>query len=417
VSRHPELYQWNDTLAGRFPKLPRPLVWGLALWTLGMILARRCGLSSVALMLAPLLGQPDNTLRQRLKEFYLEAAAKGGAKRGRQRHDFAVADCFAPLLAWVLSYWGCRRLVLALDPTTLGDRLHVLCVSAVYRGLAIPVAWKVLAGNQKEAWHPHWCDLLGRLRPSLGEDWRVLVLTDRGLESPRLFQEIVGHGWHPLMRVKANGKFRPTGWYQFYAFGAFAPRVGARFAATGTAYKTSDTPLSCTLLACWTEGHEEPWLLLTDLGPQAANPCWYAFRAWIEQQFKVIKRGGWQWQLTKMADPARVERKWLTIAVATLWLVAVGGESDEQIAVETVGPLPPPRAARGRALPPGPEGEAGQPVRRHRVFARGAAVLLAALLNRSGLPPWHFAPDPWPEPWHDVPTVTEEDFCSGKFYP
>jgi hypothetical protein len=344
MPRHPELYHWRDTLASRFPKLPRTFVWLLALWSLGMIVARRCGLSTVALFLGRLLGRPHNTVRQQLREFYQEKEAKAGARRGRRRRDFDPRDCFAPLLGWVLSFFGCKRLALALDPTTLGSRLHVLCVSVVYRGLAIPVAWKVLAGGQKGAWHPHWCDLLGRLHQALGPGWTVLVLSDRGLESAALFQEVVGYGWHPLMRVKAAGQFRPAGWHKFYAFGRFAPRVGAKFAAAGRAYKTSARPLECVLLACWEAGHGEPWLLLTDLPAASANPCWYAFRAWIEQGFKVAKSGGWQWQYTKMTAPGRVERHWLAIAVATLWVVAVAGEGDEAIAVATVGRLPGPGA-------------------------------------------------------------------------
>jgi hypothetical protein len=417
MPHHPELYSWNDTLAQRFPKLPRLYVFLLALWTLGMILARRSGLSSVSLFLSRLLGQPDNTLRQRLREFYQEAAAKAGAKRGCQRTDFDVTACFAPLLAWILSSWTCRRLVLALDPTNLADRLHVLCISIVYRGLAIPVAWKVLAGNQKEAWHPHWCDLLERLHRALGPDWKVLALTDRGLESPRLFAAIRAVGWHPLMRVKAAGQFRPQGWHKFYRFGEFCSRIGSRFAAVGRAYKTSDTPLEeCTLVACWEAGHEEPWLLLTDLPPQAANPCWYAFRAWIEQGFKVIKSGGWQWQHTKMTDPGRVERHWLAIAVATLWVVALAGECETAIAVETVPPLPASAGGRRRAGEAVPGARKGRP-RLHRVFVRGLAELTAAWLKRTGLPPWCLHPEPWPEPWHDVPTVTEEEFCLQRFYP
>lgn len=233
----------------------------------------------------------------------------------------------------------------------------------------------------------------------------MLVLTDRGLESSWLFRHIVGLGWHPLMRVKAGGKFRPDGWRRFYPLGGFAGHVGARFAARGTAYPSSDMPLGCTPLACWEGGHDEPLLLLTDLAPQAANPCWYAFRAWIEPGFKVLKSGGWQWHKTRMTDAGRAERLWLALAVTTLWLVAVGGESDEGIAVETVGRLPQPG---GRVVGKG---------RQHRVFVNGLAVLLAALLNRTGLPAWHMEPESWPEPWHDVPTRTEDQFCSEKVYP
>src|SRR5262249_32818638 len=147
-----------------------------------------------------------------------------------KRRDFAVTDCFAPLLAWMVSFWSQRRLALALDVTNLSDRLHVLCVSVLFGGIGLPVAWKILPGNQKGAWHPHWCDLLKRLDRALGDSWQVVVLSDRGLESARLFAAIVAQHWHPLMRAKGYGKFRPDGWTHWYALESFAPRVGSRFA-------------------------------------------------------------------------------------------------------------------------------------------------------------------------------------------
>ena len=66
--------------------------------------------------------------------------------------------------------------------------------------------------------------------------------------------------------------------------------------------------------------------------------CWYGLRAWIEQGFKRIKSGGWQWQYTRMDDPARAERLWLAVAVATWWLLSVGGEADAKILPETMEP-------------------------------------------------------------------------------
>ena len=408
MSRRPELYHWQADLANHFPDLAPAFVALLALWSFGLILARRCGLTSVALQLSALLGGPFNTLRQRLREFYQEAPAKAGAKRGLKRRDFDPADCFAPLLRWVLSLWPGRRMALALDATSLGDRFTVLCVSAVYGGLAIPVAWKVLPGKGQGPWHPHWCDLIARLAPALGPDWEVVALSDRGLESPRLFRAIVAAGWHPLMRVKAIGLFRPAGWVGWYGLGHFVPRVGARFAAAGTAYRTKAKRLDCTLLACWGEGHEEAWLILTDLPAAAASPCWYAFRSWIEQGFKVLKRGGLQWQNTRMRDPERAGRLWLALAVALLWLVVIGAvlESDER--KETIGALP-----RGA-------GEEGRP-RQHRLLARGLAAWLAAALSGAGLPVGPLPPEEWAETWQGVPVPTERDlfaeFLPDETYP
>jgi hypothetical protein len=65
--------------------------------------------------------------------------------------------------------------------------------------------------------------------------------------------------------------------------------------------------------------------VLTDLAPELSDASWYGLRSWIEQFFKDGKRGGWQWQRTRMTEAARAERLWLGLAVATLWLVRVGG--------------------------------------------------------------------------------------------
>ena len=93
----------------------------------------------------------------------------------------------------------------------------------------------------------------------------------------------------------------------------------------GTAFSTPGRQLAGTLLGWWGSGHEEPWLILNDLDPQQGDASWYGLRGWIEQGFKDSKRGGWQWQHTRMQDPQRAERLWLAIAVTTLWLLRVGG--------------------------------------------------------------------------------------------
>jgi hypothetical protein len=312
--------------------------------------------------------------------------------------DFQAGSCFAPLLAWVLSFWSEKRLALALDVTNLGSRFHGLCISALYGGIGIPVAWKILIGHQPDAWHPYWCELLQRVQAAVDPDWRVVVLSDRGLESPRLFTALAALGWHPLMRVKRGGKFRPAGWCGWYWMSDFVRWPGTRFAMPGVAYKSE--ALACTLLACWDEGHEEPWLLLTDLPAQAANPCWYAWRAWIEQGFKVIKSGGLNWQNTRMTQTERAERQFLAVAVTTRWLVAVGAELEHQTPVETISRLPAAqRSAEGRG-------------RRTRLFVCGAAAVLAALINGAVLPQGKLDQETWPEPWH-TPTLTENDFLNA----
>ena len=278
MSRHPELYQWIATVANHFPRLSKPQATGLAWWSLGMLLARTCALSAVAGQLAPLLGQSFNTVRERLRDTYREADAKAGSRRT----ELDLGECWAPWLAWVLEGWSGEQVAIALDATTLGQRFVVLAVSVLYRGCAVPVAWKILPATEKHPWQPEWLALLQRFRAVAPAGWTVIALADRGLYAPWLFQAIRALGWHPLLRVNQQGTFRPQGWVHWVPFTQLVPAVGRRFAGAGTAFHGKKTRLECTLLGCWDDGHDDPWLVLTDLPPQAADACWYGLRAWIE---------------------------------------------------------------------------------------------------------------------------------------
>src|SRR5882762_3076142 len=147
MSCHPRVTEWTQTIQAHMPHLSKPKDTVLTLRSLGMVLARSCALTAVSAFLAPLLGRKEHTVRQQLREFCYEAAAK----RGTDRCALRVETCFLPLLAWVVSLWQGTQLALALDATTLGTRFTVLVVSVVYRGSAIPVAWVVLSATPTHA--------------------------------------------------------------------------------------------------------------------------------------------------------------------------------------------------------------------------------------------------------------------------
>ena len=275
------------------------------------------------------------------------------------------------------------------DATTLGTRLTVLAISVVYRGCAIPVAWTILPANQPHAWRREWLRLLRTLRPAIPMGWTVIVLADRGLYAGWLFRRIVRLGWHPCLRINAGGTFRPTGHRCFYPLATFVPHIGSRWHGTRTAFKRAPRPLSCTLLACWEEGYTAPWLILTDLPPEAGDAGWYGLRAWIEPGFKVTKRAGWQWQRTHMTEPQRAARLWLAVAVATWWLLRVGGMADAAIPDSTL--LDVSAALSGQRRQ-----RRTTRLRLVSAFRRGWTLILVALLDHEPLPLGMFLPEPWP---------------------
>jgi hypothetical protein len=346
-----------------------------------------------------------------LREWCYEAKAK----RGQKRQALDVTTCFVPLLRWVVSLWSGTTIALAVDATSLKEHFVVLSISVVYRGCGIPVAWTILKGQQKEAWRGHWLRMLDQLGSAVPTDWTVLVLADRGLYAPWLYRRIVRLGWHPFLRINRGAKFRPAGQRDWYWLSALVGQVGDHWRGVGTAFSSYNRQLPCTLVAWWGEGHEEAWFILTDLPADACDAAWYGLRAWCEQGFKCTKRGGWQWQNTRMSDPARAERLYLAMAVATLWMISLGCGLE-------VGPtadlpdLPDLRLILGIKNP------MTRP-RRTSLFRLGRIWLLVQLISAQPLPlPSWLVPEPWPVgPHQPVPSRSRHELSSHvthrKTYP
>lgn len=115
-----------------------------------MVMSQSCGQTTVAGFLAGLQGKKEGSVRQRLREWYMGEEEK----KGIDRREVDVTLCFNGLVLWVLSWWSSveKRLAIAIDASSLGERFVVLAISIVYRGCAIPVAWVVIKAAEAGSW-------------------------------------------------------------------------------------------------------------------------------------------------------------------------------------------------------------------------------------------------------------------------
>lgn len=367
------------------PQLSKPQAAVLALWSFGMVISQSCGLTTVSSSLATLLAVKENSVRQRLREWYYAKEDK----RGKQRCEIDVRHSFVPLLRWILSWWSPyeKRLALAMDATSLGQSLVVLAISVVYRSCAIPIAWRVLPATKKGSWQEPWLELFAAFQDEIPPDWVVIVLADRGLYAKWLWEAIQRCKWHPFLRINRRFFFRPKDGSEFATLQLSFQHPGQKWAGTGTCFKVHS--IQATLLVQWEDGFEEPWLILTDLSPDYALPCWYGLRAWIECGFKHVKSAGWQWQYTRMVDAQRATRFWLTLAVATLWVLSVGGAADASLSTFASDVKSGSSTAHRRlSRIPSP--------RLLSCFHRGIFLIITNLIAHKSLPLGRFIPQPWP---------------------
>jgi hypothetical protein len=388
------LSSWKQEVSSAFTHLSKAQVLGLVYWSVGMALTGSGGISQISALLAQLLKEKEGTVFQRLREWYLDAEHKPGD----HRCELDVTSCFGPLLSWIIGLWAGseKRVALALDATTLGDRWTVLAICVVIRGCGIPVAWKVIGAHAKGSWRPYWEALLMHLDGALPAQWQVLVLADRGLYARWLFEAIVEKGWHPFLRINQAVKARAAGESDFDWISRWLPTPGSSWQGEVECFVEKKSRLVCTLLMQWQQGYEHPWIVITDLAPQEANVAWYGLRAWVECGFKDVKRGGFGWHHEKMHEADRVERLWLAMAVAMVWMVSLGTQAESQLPVACPEQLPEQHIARQR-MRTCARAASQPPARRLSCAQRGRLILLACLLQAEALPIGQFVPESWPE--------------------
>ena len=376
-----EWYHLVESTEQYFPDLRSSQIRGLALWVYGALLAKSACQSAVISALSSIA--TFHAKRQFLREFLRD----GSEKATPCNTQLDVTLCFAPLLRWLLSLWKGQQLALAIDATAQGDRVVALVVSVLYRGGAIPIAWSILPANRKGPWIPNILRLLQLLAPEVPKSMKVVVMTDRGLWSPRLWKQIRALRWHSLMRVKNNTSFQPLQGCRQPAR-QLIPEPGHAWVGRGTAFSKPKCRRFGTLVVVWDKDQKELWIVMTDLPPEDVGVCWYGLRFWIELGFRALKSVGWQWQRTKRTDPDRVARYWLVLAVATLWTTAYGTRVED---ADSLG-VPPENLRSPRPY------LALADKRRDSVIKKGISCMTRQLLRgRPWLRLW-LLPEPWPNP-------------------
>ncbi len=72
------LKDWSTIVSAHFPHLSLPEVAGLATWSFGMVITSSSSLTRISEFIAKVNGEKSNTVRQRLKEWYLDSDTKKG---------------------------------------------------------------------------------------------------------------------------------------------------------------------------------------------------------------------------------------------------------------------------------------------------------------------------------------------------
>jgi Transposase DDE domain len=230
---------------------------------------------------------------------------------------------YEPLLAHLLWLLGKQPLRLVMDLTQVGPWCRALVVTVVYRRRTLPLAWHLYAGASGNVPVNDAIALLEPIYRHVPSDTAVYLVGDTGFRAGDLLRWLRERQWHYVIRQRKESGVRTdtTPWTPLADL-AIAP---GQTRVVGWVWLFKTTPFGPTwLLLHWAAGQEEPWLLISDCPDPALVLRLYRRRAWIETTFRDMKASGFDLDATRLRDPLRLDWLLLGIAIAYVWLVALG---------------------------------------------------------------------------------------------
>ena len=219
--------------------------------------------------------------------------------------------------------------VLVMDGSGVGRGCTALMIHVVYKGRALPLAWRVRQapkGHFPEDLHIALVELIRKVIP---EGAQVVFVGDGEFDGTALQATLHEAGWsyacRTAMSTVATWEGAP---FRLDALGACIQP--GRLIELKEAYVTREAYGPIMVLCCWAKGYQEPLYLVSNLATAEEACRWYQKRFRIETFFSDQKSRGFHIHKSHIADPQRLSRLFIAACLAYIWIVYLGslGETE-----------------------------------------------------------------------------------------
>src|SRR3989442_2305871 len=235
---------------------------------------------------------------------------------------------FLPYADILLRHLALQTVVLVMDGSVAGRGCNALMIHVVYKGRALPLAWRVLQGPKghfPEDLHIALVELVSGLIP---EGAQVVLLGDGEFDGTRLQHTVQDAGWSYVCRTGCHR----TAWWDGATF---------RLDTLGTCIKpgtlielsevlfTREAYGPIMLICGWAKGYKEPIYLVTNMAAAEEACRLYSKRFRIETLFSEQKSRGFHRHQSPLADPQRLSRLFIVnlliaACLAYIWIGYLG---------------------------------------------------------------------------------------------
>jgi hypothetical protein len=230
---------------------------------------------------------------------------------------------FLPYADILLQACALQTLVLVMDGSVAGRGCNALMLHMVYKGRALPLAWRVRQGPKGHFPEDLHIALVELIRELIPEGTTVVLLGDGEFDGTRLQQTVEDAGWSYVCRTGTH----MTAWWDGETFRL--DTLGAcikpgNLIALSEVLFSRETYGPIMLICGWAKGCKEPIYLVTNM-VSAEEACrLYSKRFRIETFFSDQKSRGFQLHKSHISDPQRLSRLLIAACLAYIWIVYLG---------------------------------------------------------------------------------------------
>jgi len=230
---------------------------------------------------------------------------------------------FLPYADVLLRHLALQTVVLVMDGSGVGRGCTALMLHVVYKGRALPLAWRVRQapkGHFPEDLHIALVELVRELIPA---GTKVVFLGDGEFDGIKLQETMHEAGWAYACRTSPGN----TATWEAETF--HVAELGAclkpgRLIELKEVAVTREAYGPVMLLCCWAKGHAEPLYLVSNMSSAEEAIDYYQKRFRIETFFSDQKSRGFNIHKSHLTDPQRLSRLLIASCLAYIWLVYLG---------------------------------------------------------------------------------------------
>ena len=230
---------------------------------------------------------------------------------------------FIPYAEILLTHLALETLVLVMDGSVVGRDCTALMIHAIYKGRALPLAWRVRQGPKGHFPEDLHIAVVELMREVIPEGAKVVFLGDGEFDGTALQATLNKAGWSYACRTAMSTVATWEGeTFRLDTLGACS-KPGTLIALQEVKF-TRGAYGPVMVLSCWAKGYQEPLYLVSNMDAAEEACRYYQKRFRIETFFSDQKSRGFHIHKSHISDPQRLSRLLIAACLAYIWIVYLG---------------------------------------------------------------------------------------------